>query len=85
MQTLNESVVEYATLAWLENFGYLVKHDPKVAPGELTAERRAYDEPVFAGHLRDALVWLNLQVPAEALISGDLRAKAAERIVRRQI
>jgi type I restriction enzyme R subunit len=33
MTTFTESVVEDATLAWLESLGYVVKHGPGIAPG----------------------------------------------------
>ena len=39
MASFAESVVEDATLAWLESLGYAVKHGPEIAPGELFAER----------------------------------------------
>ena len=38
-RSFTESVVEDATLAWLESLGYAVKHGPEIAPGELFSER----------------------------------------------
>jgi hypothetical protein len=37
--SFTESVVEDAALAWLESPGYVIKHGPEIAPGELFAER----------------------------------------------
>lgn len=39
MTAFTESVVEDATLAWLEVLGYTVKHGPEIAAGEPAAER----------------------------------------------
>src|SRR5438128_2914799 len=65
--TFTESVVEQATLAWLESLGYTIKHGPEIAPGELAAERQDYGQVVLEDRLRQALVLLNPQLPAEAL------------------
>ena len=35
---MTESIIEQATLAWLERLGWMVKHGPEIAPGELAAE-----------------------------------------------
>jgi type I restriction enzyme R subunit len=66
-QGFTESVVEEAALAWLEGLGWKVLHGPEIAPGELAAERSDYAEVVLAQRLRDALIRLNPQLPAEAL------------------
>jgi type I restriction enzyme R subunit len=70
MSNFTESVVEDATLAWLENLGYTVKHGPDITPGGDTLtltpstslrtglsqwERENYSEVVLAGRLRQAL------------------------------
>jgi type I restriction enzyme, R subunit len=39
-RTFTESVVEEATLAWLESLGYAVQQGPEIAPGEPAAERQ---------------------------------------------
>jgi type I restriction enzyme R subunit len=39
MGSFTESVVEDATLAWLEGLGYAVLHGPAIAAGEPGAER----------------------------------------------
>ncbi|HWQ37501.1 MAG TPA: type I restriction endonuclease subunit R [Burkholderiales bacterium] len=62
-----ESVVEQAALAWLEAAGWPVAHGPDIAPDMPAAERAHYGEVVLAQRLRDALVRLNPQLPAEAL------------------
>lgn len=38
-QTFTESIVEEATLAWLESLGWSVTHGLKIAPGEFKSER----------------------------------------------
>jgi type I restriction enzyme R subunit len=64
-----ESVVEEATLAWLEELGYAVLHGPEIAVGEPGAERRDpnYRDVVLEGRLRHALARLNPELPHEAL------------------
>lgn len=63
----SESVVEDAALGWLEALGYPVKHGPEIAPGEPAAERSDYGQIVLQDRLRQALVQLNPQLPAEAI------------------
>ena len=69
MSNFTESVVEEATLAWLESLGYAVLHGPDIAAGEPAAERNDsnYRDTVLEGRLRQALVSLNPDLPAEAL------------------
>ncbi len=69
MAGLTESVVEDATLAWLEALGYQVLHGPDIAVGEPGAERSDpnYRDVVLEVRLRQALVRLNPDLPAEAL------------------
>jgi type I restriction enzyme R subunit len=64
-----ESVVEDAALAWLEGLGYSVLHGPEIAAGEPGAERTDpnYRDVVLERRLRQALVSLNPDLPAEAL------------------
>jgi type I restriction enzyme R subunit len=68
-QGLTESVIEQATLAWLEAIGYVVLHGPDIAAGMPSAERDdpTYRDVVLEGRLRQALVGLNPDLPAEAL------------------
>ncbi len=74
MKTFSESVVEDAALAWLEALGYAVLHGPDISPvgDTLTPalsqkERERYSDVVLEGRLRQALVRLNPDLPAEAL------------------
>jgi type I restriction enzyme, R subunit len=67
MTRLNESVVEQATLAWLESVGWQVRNGAEIAPGEPAAERDDYGQVVLSRRLRDALARLNSALPAEAL------------------
>ena len=67
MANLTESEIESAALAWLAGLGYQTVFGPDIAPGMPGAERTDYSEVVLAQRLRDALAWLNPQVPADAL------------------
>jgi type I restriction enzyme R subunit len=65
----SESVVEDAALAWLEALGYTVLHGPEIAVGTVGAERNDpnYRDVVLERRLRQALVRLNPELPAEAI------------------
>ncbi|MGQ0511716.1 MAG: type I restriction endonuclease subunit R [Betaproteobacteria bacterium] len=63
----SESVVEQATLAWLESIGWVVRNGADIAPGEPAAERSDYSHVILAQRLRDALARLNPNLPPEAL------------------
>lgn len=65
--SFTESVVEEAGLAWLEGFGYAIKHGPDIAPGELGAERADYAQVILEDRLRQALARVNPALPPEAL------------------
>ena len=71
MTSFTESVVEDAALAWLEALGYAVLHGPDIAAVMLDAERSDpnYRDVVLERRLRQALVRLNPDLPAEVLIS----------------
>src|SRR4030042_5947580 len=62
-----ESIVEQASLAWLESLGYTIISGLEIAPGEAQAERENYGQVVLEGRLRQALQRLNPQVPVDAL------------------
>ena len=64
--SLNESIVEYATLEWFRELGYAVGHGPHLAPGEPAAERASFGDVVLAGRLRAAIRRLNPAIPEEA-------------------
>jgi type I restriction enzyme R subunit len=65
--SFTESVVEDAALAWLESLGWQVMHGQDIAPETLAAERVDYGQVVLEQRLRDALTYLNPQLPGEAL------------------
>jgi type I restriction enzyme R subunit len=62
-----ESTVESATLAWLSELGWQMKHGTEIAPEGLFAERQDYGQVVLEQRLRDALARLNRDLPPEAL------------------
>ena len=65
--SFSEAVVEEAALAWLAGLGWQVAHGPDIAPDTFGAERADYGQVVLERRLRDALVRLNPDLPAEAL------------------
>ncbi len=65
--SFTESVIEDATLSWLESLGYAIKHGAEIAPGEPHAERDSFDEVVLKGRLRQALERLNPELPDDAI------------------
>ncbi|MYA61241.1 MAG: type I restriction endonuclease subunit R, partial [Dehalococcoidia bacterium] len=67
MTTLTESVVESATLAWLESTGWQTAHGPDIAPDTADSERDDYGQAVLERRLRDALAALNPGIPTSAL------------------
>ena len=46
MNTITESDIEEAALAWLAELGYTVLHGPDIAPETLSAERSRYEDVV---------------------------------------
>ena len=67
MTRITESVVEDATLDWLDSLGWSIAHGPDIAPDTPAAERSDYGQVVLERRLRDALAQLNKDLPAEAL------------------
>ena len=67
MKTFTESVVEEATLQWLESLGFKPASGPSIAPGESMSERNDYGQVVLEDRLRQALYRLNPDLPAEAI------------------
>jgi type I restriction enzyme R subunit len=63
---ITESVVEEATLSWLDELGYALLFGPDIAPGELFAERESYGEVILVNRLRSALTKINPDIPEEA-------------------
>ncbi|MFH1718616.1 MAG: type I restriction endonuclease, partial [Planctomycetota bacterium] len=54
-----ESVVEQASLAWLESLDYTILSGLEIAPGEIQTERANYGQVVLERRLRQALQRLN--------------------------
>jgi type I restriction enzyme R subunit len=67
MGAFTESIVEDATLAWLESLGYAIMNGLDTAPGEPAAERRDYSQVVLEDRLRQTLARLNPTLPSESL------------------
>ena len=69
MPNFTESVVEDATLEWLEALGYTILHGAEIAAGEPSAERTdpGYGDVILEGRLKKALQRLNPGLPAEAI------------------
>jgi type I restriction enzyme R subunit len=66
-ESLTESTVEQASLAWFESLGYAILHGPEIAPGELFSERQSYCDVVLVKRLSEALARINPQVPPDAI------------------
>lgn len=66
-ESLTESTVEQASLAWFESLGYAILHGPDIAPGELFSERQSYGDIVLVKRLTEALADINPQVPTDAI------------------
>ena len=64
---VTESVVEQAALAWLEGLDWQIAYGPEIAPETLAEARADYGQVVLEFRLRDALSWLNPNLPATAL------------------
>ena len=64
--TLNEAIVEEATLSWLAELGYAIGAGPEIAPGEAAAERTSFADVILVGRLQDAIQRLNPKIPRDA-------------------
>jgi type I restriction enzyme R subunit len=64
---ISESIVEKSALAWFESLGYKIMAGPQIAPGELAAERQDYAEIILPARLKQALRYINPQVPEPAI------------------
>ncbi len=64
---VSESIVEAATLDWLEDLGWRIADGPDIGPPSASAERADCTEVVLECQLRDGLDRLNPDLPAEAL------------------
>ena len=64
---LSESVVEEATLTWLQSVAWHVVDGRDISPGTSASERDSYKQVVLEHRVRDALGLLNPELPSEAL------------------
>ncbi len=64
---VRESILEEATLAWMESTGWQVSHGFSTISGEPTAERSDFGEVILEGCLRTALLRLNLDLDEIAI------------------
>ena len=65
--TFCEADLEQEAHRWLASLGWQVRHGLELDPGGLFAEREGYQQVVLAERLRNALLALNPDLPAEAL------------------
>ena len=81
MPAFTESIVEDATLVWLEALGYVVLHGPAIAASEPSAERSDsnYRDVLLERRLRQALERLNPDLPPEALNDAYTSSRASMR------
>ena len=66
LTTIHESDIEAATLEWLANLDYTVRHGPDIAPDTPDAERSTYKEVILTRRLQDAVAHLNPTIPTDA-------------------
>ena len=64
---VTESIIEQATLAWLESLDWRIAYGPDIAPDALGAEREDYGKVVLEQRLRNTLARLNPDLPTVAL------------------
>ena len=64
---VTESIIEQATLAWLESLDWRIAYGPDIAPDVLGAEREDYGKVVLEQRLRNTLARLNPDLPTVAL------------------
>ena len=64
---VTESIIEQATLAWLESLDWRIAYGPDIAPDALGAEREDYSKVVLEQRLRNTLARLNPDLPTIAL------------------
>jgi len=67
LSSFSESVVEDASLSWLEGLGWQIAHGPEIAPGEAGAERSDYREVLLAQRSRSAIQALNPQLSPDGV------------------
>jgi type I restriction enzyme, R subunit len=64
---LNESVVEKATLDWLQSLEWVIRHGRELGPDAVDAERQTYEQVFLEDLLRQTLALLNHGLPNEAI------------------
>jgi type I restriction enzyme R subunit len=64
---MKESVVEEATLEWLEGLGYTTFNASEIAPDSSNSERQTYADIVLIDRLRSALATINDKIPPDAI------------------
>ena len=64
--SISESVVESASLGWLEGLGWRTAHGPDIGPDGLSTERADFGQVVLERRLSDSLDDLNPGLPTEA-------------------
>ncbi|MDK3155728.1 hypothetical protein QPK87_03925 [Kamptonema cortianum] len=64
--SLNESIVEDATLEWFGELGYFCQKAKALIPAFSQGERDLYSEAVLVGRLREAIRRLNPAISEEA-------------------
>lgn len=62
-----ESIVEHATLEWLEGLGYNTFQASEIAPDSPNYERQTYADVVLIDRLRLALQTINNKIPSDAI------------------
>ncbi len=62
-----ESIVEEATLEWLEGLGYTPLHASEIAPDSSNSERQTYADVVLIDRLRSALATINDKILPDAM------------------
>lgn len=68
MTNFTESVVEDASLAWLEGLGWFVAHRPEIAPGEVDSERTDYRSVILDARLQAAIRSLNPRLGEDQIL-----------------
>jgi len=68
MNNFTESVVEDASLAWLEGLGWFVVHGPEIAPGEVDSERTDYRSVILDARVHAAIKSLNPQLGEDQIL-----------------
>ncbi|MGB3401543.1 MAG: type I restriction endonuclease subunit R [Microcoleaceae cyanobacterium] len=67
MAAITESVVEDATLIWLQELDYTVLNGGEIAPDTPTSERQTYGDTVLVERLQTALERINPDIPQTAI------------------